>query len=225
MKYIALEYSVKKNVRETVRGRTPKVLAGEYAAHTSGVGRQENRNNWEGALAEAAFLTGLERNADVVRMSSYAPLFAHVDAWQWNPNLIWFDNLRSYGTPSNYVQKMFGANAGTKVLPVAINGWTAAAQNGLYASAALDERTGEIVIKAANSGADGRPVRIALEGAAPSGTGRMMVLSSADLKAENTLDEPTRLAPAESRFTLDGPELRLTLQSHSVTVLRLPRGQ
>ena len=53
-------------------------------------------------MSEAAFMTGLERNADVVLMSSYAPLFAHVDAWQWTPNLIWFDSLRSYGTPSYY---------------------------------------------------------------------------------------------------------------------------
>jgi alpha-N-arabinofuranosidase len=123
------------------------------------------------------------------------------------------------------LQKTFGANAGTKVLPVAINGGPAAAQNGLYASAALDERTGEIVVKVVNSSVNGKPVRLALEGAAPSGTGRMMVLSSADLKAENTLDEPTRLAPVESRFTQDVPELRLDLQPHSVTVLRLPRGR
>ena len=70
------------------------MFAGEYAAHVASPGRPGNRNNWQAALAEAAFLTGLERNADVVRMASYAPLFAHVDAWQWAPDLIWFDNLR-----------------------------------------------------------------------------------------------------------------------------------
>ncbi len=73
----------------------------------------DNRNNWECALSEAAFITGLERNADVVLMSSYAPLFGHVEAWQWTPNMIWFDNLRSYGTPNYYVQKMFSVNRGT----------------------------------------------------------------------------------------------------------------
>ena len=64
----------------------PKVFAGEYAAQSVNTGSPENRNNWECALAEAAFLTGLVRNSDVVAMASYAPLFAHVDAWQWRPN-------------------------------------------------------------------------------------------------------------------------------------------
>jgi alpha-L-arabinofuranosidase len=203
----------------------PKVFAGEYAAHTSGSGGQGRRNNWQGALAEAAFLTGLERNADVVRMASYAPLFAHVDAWQWAPDLIWFDNLRSFGTPSYYVQKLFGTNAGTNVLPVAINGKTAAAQDGLYASAALDKRASEIVLKVVNTEASARSVRVALEGAASRGEGRVMVLASADLQVENSLDQPTRLAPVESGIALDGPELRMDLQPNSVTVLRIPRGR
>jgi hypothetical protein len=73
------------------------------SVHVSVQGRPDRPNNWEAALAEAAFMTGLERNADLVVMASYAPLFGHVDAWQWSPNLIWFDNLRSFGTPSYYV--------------------------------------------------------------------------------------------------------------------------
>ena len=78
----------------------PKVFMGEYAAQSVAIVSPRNRNNLECALAEAAFMTGLERNADVVRMASYAPLFAHVEAWQWTPNLIWTDNLRVYGTPN-----------------------------------------------------------------------------------------------------------------------------
>jgi len=68
---------------------------GEYAAQSVDVLSTKNRNNLACALAEAAYLTGLERNADVVRMASYAPLFAHVEAWQWTPNLLWTDNLRT----------------------------------------------------------------------------------------------------------------------------------
>ena len=109
-------------------------------------------------------MTGLERNADVVRMASYAPLFAHVDAWQWTPDLIWFDNLRAFGTPNYYVQKLFGTNTGTKILPMTINGATAAAQSGLYASASLDGRTDDIVVKVVNAETTAKPVRIALEG-------------------------------------------------------------
>lgn len=77
----------------------PKVFVGEYAAHVPSTGPQNMRpSTLEAALAEAVFMTGFERNADVVQMSAYAPLLAHVDGWQWTPNLIWFDNLRSFGT-------------------------------------------------------------------------------------------------------------------------------
>ena len=96
----------------------PKVFAGEYAAHIANKQPGWESNTWEAALAEAALMTGLERNANVVQLASYAPLFAHVEAWQWNPNLIWFDNLRSMGTPSYYVQKLFSTNRGTTILPI-----------------------------------------------------------------------------------------------------------
>jgi alpha-N-arabinofuranosidase len=199
----------------------PKVFAGEYAAQTSGVARPDNRNNWQGALAEAAFMTGLERNADIVRMASYAPLFAHVDAWQWTPNLIWFDNLRSYGTPNYYVQKLFSTNTGTRILPVAINGSAENARQGLYASASLDDRTGEVIVKVVNTTKIASPVRIALEGVSGAGRGRSIILESADLKAENSLDHPARLTPVESTLSAAKPEIEMNLGPYSVTVLRL----
>jgi alpha-L-arabinofuranosidase len=96
----------------------PKVFFGEYAAQSVAICSTKNRNNLECALAEAAFMTGLERNAEVVRMASYAPLFAHVEGWQWTPDLIWTDNLRSYATPNYYVQQLFSRNRGDVVLPV-----------------------------------------------------------------------------------------------------------
>ncbi len=100
----------------------PKVFFGEYAAQSVAMVSTKNRNNLECALSEAAYLTGLERNADVVRMASYAPLFAHVEGWQWTPNLIWTDNLRVYGTPNYYVQQLFSLNRGDVVLPVSLAG-------------------------------------------------------------------------------------------------------
>jgi alpha-L-arabinofuranosidase len=95
----------------------PKIFMGEYAVQTVDICSPDNRNNLRGALAEAAFMTGLERNSDVVAMSSYAPLFGQEDAWQWRPNLIWFDSLKSYATPNYYVQQLFGKNRGDVVLP------------------------------------------------------------------------------------------------------------
>ena len=96
----------------------PKIFAGEYAAQSEKAVSPINRKTWECGLAEAAFMTGLERNADVVRMASYAPLFAHVDGWQWTPDLIWFDNLNAYGTPDYYVQKLYANNRGSTVVPI-----------------------------------------------------------------------------------------------------------
>src|SRR5690606_35183384 len=84
----------------------PKIFAGEYAAQSVAVVSPENKNSWETALAEAAFMTGLERNADVVHMTSYAPLMAHTEAWQWSPNMIWFNNLQSLATANYEVQKL-----------------------------------------------------------------------------------------------------------------------
>jgi alpha-L-arabinofuranosidase len=96
----------------------PKIFFGEYAAQSVAICSTKNRNNLECALSEAAYMTGLERNADVIRMASYAPLFAHVEGWQWTPDLIWTDNLRVYGTPNYYVQQLFCRNRGDVVLPV-----------------------------------------------------------------------------------------------------------
>jgi alpha-L-arabinofuranosidase len=96
----------------------PKVFMGEYAAQSVAIVSTKNRNNLECALSEAAYMTGLERNADVVRMASYAPLFANADAWQWTPDLIWVDSLRAYPTPNYYVQQLFSRNRGDVLVPV-----------------------------------------------------------------------------------------------------------
>jgi alpha-N-arabinofuranosidase len=201
----------------------PKIFAGEYAAQSGAIGSQDNKNTWDCAISEAAFMTGLERNADVVGMASYAPLFAHVDAWQWTPDMIWFDNLNSYGSPSYYVQKMYALNKGTKVLPVTM---PAGAKNGtdnLFASAVTDEPTGEVVVKLVNYSTSPRPVSINLAGAKGLGkTGRAQVMASEDLQTQNSLKEPKKLAPQESTFAVKGATLTYTLAPNSFTVLRVP---
>jgi alpha-L-arabinofuranosidase len=93
----------------------PKVFAGEYACH-SDADTPKRRNNWGTALCEAAFMTGMERNADHVWMSCYAPLLGKTGFEQWRPDLIWFDNLGAYGTPSYYVQKLFSRSYGSSLI-------------------------------------------------------------------------------------------------------------
>ena len=142
-----------------------KIFAGEYAAQSDRVVSTENKNNLRTAVAEAAFLTGLERNADVVNMASYAPLFARVDGWQWKPDLIWFDNLHAYGTPNYYVQKLFSNNKGTHVIPALSNGEPLTGKDSLYASAVIDKKTSEVIIKIVNSSSVEKQTCIKVEGA------------------------------------------------------------
>ena len=200
----------------------PKVFAGEYAAQSVGIASPDNRNNWECALSEAAFMTGLERNADVVVMSSYAPLFAHVDAWQWTPNLIWFDNLRSYATPNYYVQKLFSANKGTTILPILLDGAKQNGQGGLFATASLDQRSGEVILKVVNITSASKDLRVKLAGARPGRQkGDEFVLASTDMKAENSLDQPTKIAPVERKLEFPSNEFSYMVSPNSLTVLKV----
>jgi len=195
----------------------PKIFAGEYAVQTAGVTSSENRNNWKAAIAEAAFMTGLERNGDVVRMASYAPLLAHAEAWQWKPDAIWFDNLHSYGTPDYYVQKVFASNVGTRIVPV-----TPQAEGGLYTSASLDERNHELILKVINHSATPRPAQIRLNGIDMSGTAKVTTLASADLNAENSFDHPTAVAPESSTVDVKNGTISVQLRPYSLTVYRIP---
>lgn len=199
-----------------------KVFAGEYAAQSDKTVSIHNRNNWLTAMAEAAFLTGLERNAAVVHMASYAPLFAHVDGWQWTPDLIWVDNLRVYGTPNYYVQKLFSTNKGTQVVTALSNGKPLTGQDSLYASAVLDEKAGELVVKIVNASANKVQKNLVIQGArAGSPTASLAVLKGEDLSTVNTLDQPRTVAPAHSTIRVKGKNLEVPLAPYSLTVLRV----
>ena len=105
-------------------------------------------------------MTGLERNADIVHMATYAPLFAHVEGWQWRPDMIWFDNLNSVRTVSYYVQQLYGHHKGTNVLSLMMNKKPvtgAEGQNGLFASAVYDKNKNEIIVKVANTSDRAQP--------------------------------------------------------------------
>ncbi|MBK9338180.1 MAG: carbohydrate binding domain-containing protein [Lewinellaceae bacterium] len=200
----------------------PRVFAGEYAAQSVAVVSPDNKNNWRCAIAEAAFMTGLERNADLIQMASYAPLFAHTEGWQWTPNLIWFDNLRAFGTPNYYVQKIFSTNRGDKVLPILYQNAAAAGQDGLYASATFDQATGEVIVKIVNTTAAAKNTEIRLDGwKKTSGSGKLSVLRSDSPEAVNSLDQPTRISPAEQAIEVKDKKVALVLAAGSVSVIRV----
>ncbi|WP_308233514.1 alpha-L-arabinofuranosidase C-terminal domain-containing protein [uncultured Prevotella sp.] len=178
----------------------PKVFAGEYACH----GKGKKWNHFETSLYEAAFMTDLERNADVVDMATYAPLFAHVDGWQWRPDMIWYDNTRMFKSVSYYVQQMYACNKGTNVLPLTMNGKSVAGQegqDGLFASAVVDRKKGEIIVKVANTSDKAQDVTLNLNGLKGSRSATATTLQSDNMDAENTLDNPNLICPVETTAT------------------------
>ena len=180
---------------DTYDRKGPKVFAGEYACH----GKNKHKwNHYEASILEAAFMTGMERNADVVYMTAYAPLFAHVDGWQWRPDLIWFDNLRSFRSVSYYVQQMYAQNCGTNVLPLTMDKRPVGnqdGQDGLYASAVSDKPSGEIIVKVVNTSRSAQDVTLNLQGLKGDHTAQTLTLSHNGMDDENTLDNPTRITP------------------------------
>ncbi|QEM14169.1 alpha-L-arabinofuranosidase C-terminal domain-containing protein [Mucilaginibacter rubeus] len=200
----------------------PKIFAGEYAAQSVSTVNPDNKNNWECALSEAAFMTGLERNADVVNMASYAPLFAHVEGWQWTPNLIWFDNLKSYATPNYYVQQLFSINKGTDVVPLTLNNEAVAGQNDSYATASLDKNTNELVIKFVNTSTSAQNVSFKITGSKGYQKQATVTTLKADSKdAENSLTAPTAVSPVESTIDISGNTLKLAVEPYSFKIVRL----
>ncbi|MDB5192070.1 MAG: alpha-L-arabinofuranosidase, partial [Segetibacter sp.] len=201
----------------------PKVFAGEYAAHNKDVDDPEGKNTWLSALSEAAFMTGLERNAEVVQMSSYAPLLAHVDAWQWRPDLIWFDNLRAIATPNYFVQKLFSVNKGTHVVPVLEEGKILAGKDSIYACSTIDRKAGVVIIKVVNNSPKNAPVIFKIEGVALlNKPGTIDVLTANNLTDFNTLKEPQKVAPQQNAIKANKNTLAVSLAPSSFNVFRLP---
>ena len=173
----------------------PRVFAGEYACH----GKGKKWNHFETSLYEAAFMTGIERNADIVHMATYAPLFAHVEGWQWRPDMIWYDNLRMFKSVSYYVQQMYAMNKGTNALSLTMNKKPVAGQDGqdgLFASSVFDKENGEVIIKIVNTSKQAQPVELNLLGMKGERTAETITLShSGSMDDENTLDQPERITP------------------------------
>lgn len=185
----------------------PKVFAGEYACH----GRGKKWNHFNAALMEAAFMTGLERNADVVEMATYAPLFAHVEGWQWRPDMIWFDNLRSMPTASYYVQQLYSLNKGEQTVPLTLDGKPAAGnegQNGLFASAVKMNASGELIVKVVNTGDTPQEISLDFKGLKKTQSYSRLeeiIFHSDNPDAENTLDNQNVVVPSSSSRSLQTP--------------------
>lgn len=204
--------------------RGPAVFAGEYACHGKGRGF----NHFNAALMEAAFMTGLERNADIVHMATYAPLFAHAEGWQWRPDLIWFDNTRSVPTSSYYVQQLYAMNKGSRVLPTTLDGKPATGaegQNGLYASAVVDDASGDYIVKVANTSDAEQPLKIRFDGMkkrASLAPGRVIMLHSDDPAADNVEGLTERVRPVETALPAEGHSVEVSVPAKTFAVYIIP---
>jgi len=200
----------------------PKVFAGEYACH----GKGKKYNHFNAALLEAAFMTGLERNADIVHMATYAPLFAHAEGWQWRPDMIWFDNLKTVRTASYYVQQLYALNKGTHVLSLTMNKKAvtgAEGQNGLFASAVWDKDQKEVIIKVANTSNQNQDITLNLAGLKKNESlteGKCIKLSSLDLTTDNTLENPTTITPKESPLSINENKLSVQLEANTFAIYK-----
>lgn len=199
--------------------RDIKVFSGEYAAHPKRLGGMRSANTLEGALAEAAFLTGVERNADVVVMASYAPLLARVGYVQWAPDMIWFDAKTAYGTPSYHVQKMYANNMGSYTLTMnPESGNKDLEEKKLYANASYDEKTNEVILKVVNASAEEVTLSLTTE----FGEFKKAVavrLEGPELFAYNTIEAPDKVTTKE--WELSEEEYKtLCLAAESFTVYR-----
>ena len=195
----------------------PKVFAGEYACHDKG----KKYNHAGASIYEAAFMTNLEKNADIVHMATYAPLFAHVEGWQWRPDAIWFDNLRCAKTVSYYVQALYAQNKGTNVLATTISNPTPKGQDGIFSSAVYDAETGEYIVKVINTTEQPKTIKIALEGV--KGTiskVNTITLDCSDYEMENTVDNPNAIVPQEAMVKATGNTINATVAGKNFVIFK-----
>jgi alpha-L-arabinofuranosidase len=198
----------------------PKVFAGEYACHANG----KKWNHFYASLLEAAFMTGIERNADMVEMATYAPLFAHVEGWQWRPDLIWYDNLRSFRTVSWHVQQLYGKYRGSNCLSLTMNGANvtgAEGQDGLFASAVLDGE--KVYVKVVNTTGKDQDITFNFTGLKKkalvnAGEGIRLSAGESELYKDNSLDAPVLFQPTPFSFEGEGKSISATAQSYSFSI-------
>ena len=187
----------------------PRVFAGEWACHDRG----KKYNHAGASIYEAAFMTNIERNADLVHMATYAPLFAHMEGWQWRPDLIWYDNLSTARTVSYYVQQLYMLHRGTNVLPttISLNGGAPTAnpvekgKDGVFASAVMDKGKNEIIVKVINTQETTSTASINITGLKIMNIPAMAEVISLDCSAydaENVPGKPEIIRPENSSIAI-----------------------
>ena len=204
--------------------RGPEIFVGEWAAYETSFEPWNPRSrgepptpNLRAAIGDAAFMTQMEKNSDIVVMNCYAPMFVNVNpgARQWRPNLIGYDGLRVFGSPSYYAIKLFSTNLGDEILK------TTATDTDVLTSVTRDSKSGTIYAKLVNASDADAPVEITLTGASPIASTATALTLSADSQATNAIDTPDRVVPVTSTVTGVKSGFTYTVPKHGIVVLTL----
>lgn len=192
----------------------PKIFVGEWATREG-----SPTPNMGAALGDAAWMTGLERNSDLVIMASYAPLLVNVNpgGMQWTPDLIGYDAATSYGSPAYYAQVMFGSYVGDQVLASAASGTGEKFFYSITGSAA--KKT--LYLKLVNASSEARDVDVAVDGAGMDGKAKLVTLSAPDTQTTNTITDPKRIAPVESTIAVSGGHVRQKMPAYAIEVVEM----
>jgi alpha-L-arabinofuranosidase len=203
----------------------PEVFVGEWAAHEdaaikpweAGARKQPPTPTLKAAIGDAMFMSAMERNADLIKMQCYAPLLVNVNPGgrQWRPDLIGFDALSSYGSPSYYALKIFNENEGNEILGATPD------STAVQGSATRDSQTGEIFVKLINPQGVDEAIQLKIDGAKSIGSTATMTTISGSPEDTNSINRPRNVVPVTSTLRGVGPETTLTLPANSFVVLKI----
>ncbi len=202
--------------------RGPEIFVGEWAAYETPFEPWNARSrgepptpNMQAAIGDAAFLTQMEKNSDIVVMNCYAPMFVNVNpgARQWRPNLIGYDAMRVYGSPSYHAIKMFSTHLGDEILKAT------AADTDVLVSVTRDSRSGTIYVKLVNATDADAPVQLDFQGVRSLASTATAVTLAADPKATNSIDAPRTVAPVTSKVSGVKPGFTYKVPAHGIVVL------
>jgi alpha-N-arabinofuranosidase len=192
----------------------PKIFVGEWATREGAP-----TTNLGAALGDAAWMTGMERNSDLIVMASYAPLFVNVNpgGMQWESNLIGYDAISSYGAPSYYAQAMFAQYLGTQVPTSSSTGGGPR----FFYSVTRDADKGKVFLKLVNASSVAQPVEIQMAGGAVDKSATLVTLSGTGLSETNTLTDPKRIVPVKTAVKLSGATFSHMIPAYAIQVLVL----
>ncbi len=193
----------------------PRIFVGEWATREG-----EPTPNLQAALGDAAWMTGMERNSDIVIMASYAPLFVNVNpgGMQWETDLIGYDALTSYGSPSYWAQVLFAGHLGTEVVASSLSN----VGPRVYASVTRDSQRRKLFIKVVNATSDPQPIHIALDGVPGAvSQAKLITISGKSPNATNTIRTPQAIVPVERPITIAGPRFVQTFAPYSINAIEL----